>query len=64
MYDGHDAANPGWVSSFIAINVPGSGQARYLDPREFVNVMSTQAGKQVILSTIRANAPTVRQDLG
>ncbi|MGO1073357.1 tape measure protein [Lysobacter sp. CA199] len=36
----------------------------YLDPREIVNVMSTQAGRQVILSTIRANAPTVRQDLG
>ncbi|WP_031372199.1 tape measure protein [Lysobacter antibioticus] len=35
----------------------------YLDPREIVNVMSTQAGRQVILSTIRANAPTVRQDL-
>lgn len=36
----------------------------YLDPREIVNVMSTQAGRHVILSTIRANAPTVRQDLG
>ncbi|MBT2750013.1 MULTISPECIES: tape measure protein [unclassified Lysobacter] len=36
----------------------------YLDPREIVNVMGTQAGRQVILSTIRANAPTVRQDLG
>ncbi|WP_408951497.1 tape measure protein [Lysobacter sp. Hz 25] len=36
----------------------------YLDPREIVNVMSTQAGRQVIMSTIRANAPTVRQDLG
>ncbi|WP_064746404.1 tape measure protein [Lysobacter antibioticus] len=35
----------------------------YLDPREIVNVMGTQAGRQVILSTIRANAPTVRQDL-
>ncbi|MGH8081816.1 MAG: tape measure protein, partial [Lysobacter sp.] len=45
----------------------GSGQITnvlYLDPREIVNVMSTQAGRQVILSTIRANAPTVRQDLG
>jgi tape measure domain-containing protein len=36
----------------------------YLDPREIVNVMGTQAGRQIILSTIRANAPTVRQDLG
>ena len=36
----------------------------YLDPREIVNVMGTQAGRQVILSTIRANAPTVRQDIG
>ncbi|WP_223618890.1 tape measure protein [Lysobacter sp. ESA13C] len=35
----------------------------YLDPREIVNVMGTQAGRQVILSTIRANAPTVRQDI-
>lgn len=35
----------------------------YLDPREVVNVMGTQAGRQIILSTIRANAPTVRQDL-
>jgi tape measure domain-containing protein len=50
---------------------PDAGQRRsqitnvlYLDPREIVNVMSTQAGRQVILSTIRANAPTVRQDLG
>ena len=44
------------LSSCVGVKV-------YLDPRGVVNVMSTQAGRQVILSTIRANAPIVHQDL-
>jgi len=57
------------VSERSAASAPESRSAQitnvlYLDPREIVNVMGTQTGRQVILSTIRANAPTVRQDLG
>lgn len=57
------------VSERSAASAPESRSSQitnvlYLDPREIVNVMGTQAGRQVILSTIRANAPTVRQDLG
>ncbi|QQQ00968.1 tape measure protein [Lysobacter enzymogenes] len=57
------------VSERSAASASGSRSSQitnvlYLDPREIVNVMGTQAGRQVILSTIRANAPTVRQDLG
>lgn len=57
------------VSERTAASAPESRSSQitnvlYLDPREIVNVMGTQAGRQVILSTIRANAPTVRQDLG
>ena len=57
------------ISERAAAIIPESRSSQitnvlYLDPREVINVMGTQAGRQVILSTIRANAPTVRQDLG
>ena len=39
-------------------------QVLVLDPRELANAMSSKAGEEVIITTLKRNAPTVRRLLG